>query len=145
MFNKTTWVTGQKDNNRKWYLIDASGIPLGRLASVVAVYLSGKNRPDYVPNLDLGNFVIITNVDKIKLSGRKMEYVEHVSYSGYPSGLKRRKVKNILKTNPKKVILHAIKGMLPKNRLQQNFLNRLKLYIGSEHKHEAQQPQQIKL
>ncbi len=145
MFNKTTWKLGDTGVDRKWYLIDAAGKPLGRVASVAAVYLAGKNRADYVPNMDLGNFVVIVNIEKVVLSGRKMEYKELVSYSGYPSGLKRRRVKDLFKTNPKKVLLHAIKGMLPKNKLTQNFLNRLKLYVGPEHKHQAQQPEEIKL
>ncbi len=145
MFNTTTWLSGKGDKNRKWYVIDATGIPLGRLASVVAVYLTGKNRPDYVPNLDIGNFVIITNVEKAKFTGTKLEDKELTSYSGYPSGLKRRRVKDMLKLNPKRVVLHAVKGMLPKNKLQANYLNRLKLYVGPKHQHEAQQPQEIKL
>lgn len=145
MFNTTTWLGTKSGADRKWYIIDAAGKPVGRIATVAAVYLSGKNRPDYVPNLDLGNFVIIINIEKAIFTGRKMETKELTSYSGYPGGLKRRRVKDLLKVNPKKVILHAIKGMLPKNKLRANFLNRLKLYIGAEHKHQAQQPQEIKL
>ncbi len=145
MFNTTTWLTGKSREDRKWYVIDATGLPVGRIATVAAVYLSGKNRPDYVPNLDLGNFVIIINIEKAIFTGRKMDSKEYTSYSGYPGGLKRRRVRDMLKVNPKRVILHAIKGMLPKNKLRTNFLNRLKLYVGSEHKHQAQQPQEIKL
>ena len=145
MFNTTTWISGKQDIGRKWYIIDAAGKPLGRLASVVAVYLTGKNRPDYVPNMDMGNFVIIINVDKVAFSGKKLNDKELVSYSGYPSGLKRRRVKDLLNVNPKRVVLHAVKGMLPKNKLLRNYLNRLKLYTGSEHKHQAQQPEKIEV
>ena len=144
MFNKTSWIK-KKDINRKWYLIDATNVPLGRLATVIAVYLTGKYKPNYVPNMDMGDFVIVINVDKVKLTGKKLEYNEMQRYSGYPGGLKKEKVKNIMAENPKRLVLHAVRGMLPKNNLRANQLFRLKLFVGNEHIHQAQKPEVIKI
>ncbi len=144
MFNKTTW-TKPVEINRRWYLIDAAGVPLGRLASVIAVYLTGKRKPKYVPNLDMGDYVIVINVDKIVLTGKKLDYKEVISHSGYPGGLKRRRVKDIMRTNPKKIVLLAVKRMLPKTKLRAHYLQRLKMYVGDKHPHEAQQPNLIKV
>ena len=137
MFNKTTW-TKPTDVKRDWYIIDAKGKPLGRLASVIATYLTGKRKPGYVPNIDMGDYVIVVNVDKVAFTGRKLEYLEKISHSGYPSGLKRRKVKQYMDINPKKVLLDSVKGMLPKNKLRAHYLKRLKMYIGEQHPHDAQ-------
>ncbi len=144
MFNKTSWIK-KTDINRKWYIVDATNVPLGRLATVVAVYLTGKHKSNYVPNMDMGDFVIVINVDKVKWSGKKLEQEELRHYTGYPGGLKRERVKDIYRDNPKRLVLHAVKGMLPKNNLRANQLHRLKLFIGSEHPHAAQKPEVIKI
>ena len=144
MFNKTSWAK-PGDIKRKWYIIDAKDMPLGRLATVISVYLTGKYKSNYVPNLDMGDYVIVTNVDKIKLSGKKGLYKEYTRFSGYPSGLKRVNVGELLKQSPKKVLLHAVRGMLPKNALRSNQLYRLRMFIGDKHEHEAQNPEEIKL
>ena len=144
MFNKTTW-TKPTDVTRRWYLIDAANKPLGRLASVIAVYLSGKRKPNYVPNIDMGDYVVVINVDKIAFTGKKLEYKDLISHSGYPGGLKRRRVKELMKINPKKVLLMAVKRMLPRNKLRAHYLQRLKMYIGDKHPHQAQQPNLIEL
>ncbi len=144
MFNTTTW-TKPTEVERKWYLIDAKGIPLGRLASVIAVYLTGKLKPNYVPNVDMGDYVVVINVDKIAFTGKKLEYKELISHSGYPGGLKRERVKELMKINPKKVLLMAVKRMLPKNKLRAHYLKRLKMYIGDKHPHIAQTPNLIEI
>ena len=143
--NKTSWISTKDSQNRDWYIIDASKATVGRIASVIAVYLTGKNREDYVPNIDCGNYVVVVNVDKLKYSGRKAEYKTFERYSGYPGGRKVIKVKGLIKDNPKLVLLHAVKGMLPKNRLQQNYLNRLKIYVGNEHPHKNVNLKEINL
>jgi len=142
--NKTTW-TRPGQVTRNWYIVDATDVPLGRLASVLAVYLMGKHKPNYVPNIDVGDFVIVINAEKVKLTGRKQEYLEYVSHSGYPGGQKKRKVKHVIKQKPEYVIYHAVRGMLPKNALRANYLKRLKIYAGSEHPHEAQNPEKIEV
>lgn len=142
MFNTTTW-TKPTQVERKWYLIDATGMTLGRLASVIATLLTGKRKPNYVPNIDMGDYVVVINVDKIAFSGKKLEYKTIKSHSGYPGGLKETKVKDVLRVNPKKVLLLAVKRMLPKTKLRAHYLKRLKMYIGDKHPHEAQQPNLI--
>ncbi len=125
---------------RKWYLIDAEGKTLGRLASLVANILRGKHKPQYTPHIDTGDFVIIINAEKIKVTGNKETDKKYYRHSGYPGGLKVTSFKEMMEKNPVQALEKAIKGMLPHNTLGQDQFNKLKVYAGSEHNHEAQKP-----
>lgn len=128
------------DISHQWYLFDASDKPLGRLACEVAKVLRGKHRPEYSPHLDLGDHVVVVNADKIYLSGKKSEQKVYYSYSGYQSGLKIRRVAELMEKDPSKVVRHAVRGMLPSSRLGARLLKKLKIYAGPEHPHKAQKP-----
>jgi large subunit ribosomal protein L13 len=142
--NKTTWLKA-KEVERDWFVFDVEGQTLGRACTKIAKYLMGKNNPTYDASLDMGNNVIIVNIEKVTLTGGKEQYVDITRYSGYPGGLTRSKIKDLLKNKPDDVIRHAIKGMLPNNKLRDRMLARLYLYAGAEHKHEAQKPEKINL
>lgn len=133
------------DITESWYLIDASDKPLGRLACEVAKLLRGKHRPEFSPHLDLGDHVVVVNADKIHLSGKKSQQKVYYRYSGYQSGLKIRRVEDLMQTDPTKVIRHAVRGMLPSNRLGARLLKKLKVYSGPEHPHKAQKPKDFSL
>lgn len=126
---------------RKWYVIDAEDIVLGRLASEVSTILTGKNKPTYTPHLDTGDNVIIINAEKIKLTGKKLQQNEHVYHTDHPGGLKRIPYQRLMDENPAKIIEIAVKGMLPKSSLGKQMFRKLKVYSGSEHNHEAQKPE----
>ena len=121
-----------------WHLIDAEGKTLGRLASEIAVLLMGKHKPTYVRNLNTGDFVIVTNADKISVTGNKLQQKRYYRHSGYHGGLTEKNLEGLLKTFPTRALERAVKGMLPKNKLGRRMLSRLKLYAGAEHRHEAQ-------
>lgn len=142
MNNKTT-TKSAKDIQRSWYEFDATGIPLGRLAGKIAKYLMGKTSADYVSYLDLGHFVIVTNIAAVKLTGKKQSYLEIQHYTGYPSGLRKEKVNVLMQNNPQKVIWTAVRGMLPDTKMKDTFLSRLYLYTEATHAHNAQQPIKI--
>ncbi len=125
---------------RKWYLLDAEGQTLGRLAVLAANILRGKNKPQYTPNVDTGDFVIIINADKITVTGKKETGKIYYHHTGYPGGLKSASFKELMEKDSTKVIEKAIKGMLPHNTLGQEQFNKLKVYAGSEHPHAAQKP-----
>lgn len=141
---KTT-LLNNKDVKRKYYLVDAEGKILGRLATQVALLLSGKRKINYTPHVDNGDFVVVVNASKIATTGDKLQQKLYTHYSGYPSGLKTKNLETLLKTRPTEVIRHAVKGMLPKNRLGSNMIIRLKVYAGPEHPHKAQNPEEIKI
>ena len=141
---KTTLIQ-EKDVERKWYQVDATGKPAGRLAVEIATILRGKNKPSFAPHIDGGDFVVVINVEKIKLSGNKEEQKIYEDYSGYASGLKRKTAKEIRATHPERILFQAVRGMLPKNHLSRKVITRLKIYTGTEHPHEAQQPEQVEL
>jgi len=130
---------------RKWYVVDSEGKPLGRLASEVAKILRGKNKPNYTPHVDTGDFVIVLNADKVVLTGKKMEQKLYRHHSGYPGGLKEIKYRLFLKEKPEKAIEVAVKGMLPKNSLGRAMGRKLKVYRGAEHPHEAQKPEKLEI
>lgn len=134
-----------KTADKQWVLIDANGEVLGRLASQVAKILRGKNKPDFTPHVDCGDNVIIINADKIRLTGRKMTDKQYVRHTGYPGGQRFETPEGYLKRRPAFVIEHAVKGMLPKNRLGAVLLKNLKVYAGENHPHEAQTPKVIKI
>jgi len=128
-----------------WYLIDASNQVLGRLATKVAILLRGKNKPYFSPHLDTGDFVVIINAEKIRLTGNKEILKTYKRYSGYPSGLSEIPYKRMLLEQPENIIQHAVKGMLPKNILGRKLIRKLKIYKGNEHPHSAQNPQAISI
>ncbi|MDD3237212.1 MAG: 50S ribosomal protein L13 [Candidatus Gastranaerophilales bacterium] len=125
---------------RKWYLIDAEGKTLGRLAVVIANLLRGKHKPQYTPHIDTGDFVIVVNADKIKVTGNKETDKKYYRHTGYPGGLKITSFKELMEKNPVAAIEKAVKGMLPHNTLGQDQFNKLNVYAGAEHPHEAQKP-----
>jgi len=131
--------------NKQWFVVDAEGEILGRLAAKVALVLRGKHKTDYTPHVDCGDNVIIINAEKIRLTGNKLEDKVYISHSGYPGGQKTVPIKKVLDKQPERVLEKAIKGMLPKNRLGDQLFRNLYIYVGSEHKHEAQQPAMLDL
>lgn len=126
---------------RNWYVIDAEGKVLGRLASEIATLLRGKHKPIYTPHTDTGDYVIVINADKIVLTGKKLEQKHFRYHTGYPGGLKEIPYERLMEKNPERAIKIAVKGMLPKNRLGRKMIKKLKVYSGPEHKHEAQEPE----
>src|SRR6186997_862174 len=135
-----TYLPKDHLSRRKWHVIDADGVVLGRLAVQVANILRGKNKPVYTPHLDAGDFVVVINAEKIRLTGKKETQKEFMSYSGWKGGEKYRTVEQVRAKNPEKLITHAVRGMVPKNRLGRVLMTKLKVYKGSEHPHSAQQP-----
>lgn len=137
---QTRWVsTGQAE--RKWYVIDAQDMVLGRLATKVASVIRGKNKPTFSPNADTGDFVIVLNADKVVVTGKRAQLKEYKHHSGYPGGQKTQLYKELKVKNPEFVVKHAVKGMLPKTRLGNKLIKKLKVYRGAEHPHTAQQPE----
>ena len=143
---KTISVTGKNAESQKgWVLIDATDLVLGRMASKVAKILRGKYKPSFTPNADCGDNVVIINAAKVKITGNKLTDRIYLTFSGYPGGQKQIPQGVMLKKSPEKLIRHAVKGMLPKNKLSDRLINNLYVYAGSEHKQEAQQPKTIDL
>ncbi len=128
---------------RNWYVIDASGKPLGRVASKAAHILRGKHKATYTPHIDCGDYVIIINASKVLLTGNKLEDKKYYSHSGYPGGLRTRSAKEMIEKYPEEMVEKAVKGMLPKNRLGRAMYKKLFVYAGSEHKHMAQKPSEM--
>ncbi len=133
-----TYSTKASDIERKWWVIDASGKTLGRLASEVASLLKGKHKPIYSPHLDVGDYVIVVNAAEVRVTGNKLAQKFYYRHSGYPGGLKSISLGRMMETHPTRVIEHAVKGMLPHNRLGAAMLKKLKVYPGAEHPHKAQ-------
>ena len=127
-------------NQRKWHVIDANGAVLGRLAAQIADILRGKNKPVFTPHLDAGDFVVVINAEKVAVTGKKETQKEFMTYSGWKGGERFRTVAEVRAKHPEKLITHAVKGMVPKNRLGRVLMTKLKVYKGSEHPHSAQQP-----
>ena len=140
-----TFTPKPSDIKRKWYVVDARNEILGRLASKVAHILRGKHKPIFAPHVDVGDHVIIINAKKIRVTGRKAQQKRYTRYSGYPGGLKETVYEKMLEKHPEKILEHAIRGMLPKNRLGRKMFKKLKVYAGDQHHHSAQQPEQLKL
>ena len=138
-----TSLVNKKDIDRKHYLMDAESQILGRLAVKAAMLLSGKRKTDYTSNVDNGDFVVVVNAAKIAVTGAKLQAKTYTSFSGYPGGFKIKTLERVLKTMPTEVIRHAVKGMLPKNKLGSRMITRLKIYAGPEHPHAAQNPVKI--
>ena len=135
-----TYVTKPAEIEQKWYVVDAEGQTLGRLASKIAVILRGKHKPIYSPSVDCGDYVIVINAEKIAVTGNRMEQKIYYRHSGYPGGIKSITLRDQLEKYPTRPVELAVKGMLPKNKLGRKMLKKLKVYTGSEHQHSAQQP-----
>ncbi len=131
--------------DRKWYVVDAQDQVLGRLASNVAKVIRGKNKPTFTPNADTGDFVVVVNADKVKVTGKRGLLKNYTHYSGYPGGLKTRSFEELMAKKPEFIIETAVKGMLPKNRLGRKLIKKLKVYAGENHPHEAQKPESLNL
>jgi large subunit ribosomal protein L13 len=140
-----TYSPKAKDQNREWYVVDAAEHVLGRLSSAVAVRLRGKHKPDFAPHFDNGDFIVVINADKIKVTGRKLDQKNYYRHSGYIGGLKTTSLRKMMATKPDQVIIKAVRGMLPKNRLGRALLKKLKVYAGAEHPHKAQNPKALSL
>ncbi len=140
-----TYIPKADEIERKWWLINAEGQILGRLATTIARLLRGKNKSKFTPFMDTGDFVIVINAEKIKVTGRKLDEKIYYSHSGYPGGLKAKTLRELLAKKPEEVIRHAVWGMIPKNRLGRKLLKKLKIYRGPNHPHEAQKPQLYEL
>ncbi|MFC1484243.1 50S ribosomal protein L13 [Candidatus Neomarinimicrobiota bacterium] len=138
-----TYSLKAKDIKKTWYVADAEGQVLGRLASRVATVLRGKHKPSFSPHLDMGDFVIVTNAEKIKVTGDKENQKIYWHHSGFPGGQKMRNLDSVRKKHPERIIEGAIRGMLPHNRLGRQMLRHLKVYTGNNHPHQAQQPQPL--
>ena len=140
-----TWNAKPGEVERRWYVVDAEGQTLGRLATHIADTLRGKRKPEYTPHVDTGDFVVVVNADKIAVTGKKMDEKVYYRHSGYPGGLRARPLSDELHRRPTEVIRKAVKGMLPRNRLARQQLTKLKVYAGPEHPHEAQKPEPLPL
>jgi large subunit ribosomal protein L13 len=140
-----TYSAKKEDITQEWYLVDAQDRILGRIATQIANILRGKNKPVFTPYADAGDFVIVTNAEKVRLTGNKLENKCYYRHTGYPGGLKTRTAQEVLTKRPEDLILLAVKGMLPKNRLGRKLIKKLKIYAGNVHPHEAQQPKILQL
>jgi len=140
-----TYSAKKEDITQEWYLVDAQDRILGRIATQIANILRGKNKPVFTPYADAGDFVIVTNAEKVRLTGNKLENKRYYRHTGYPGGLKTRTAQEVLTKKPEDLILMAVKGMLPKNRLGRKLIKKLKIYAGNVHPHEAQQPKILQL
>jgi large subunit ribosomal protein L13 len=140
-----TYSAKPADVTRKWYVIDASETTLGRVATRVATLLTGKEKPSFTKHIDVGDYVIVINAKDVKMTGNKMDTKMYYRHSGYPGGLTETVMRDVMEKDPTKVVHHAVRGMLPVNKLRDARLDRLKIYAGAEHNHEAQKPKTISL
>jgi large subunit ribosomal protein L13 len=141
---KTYQATAQ-DRDRVWYVVDAESKTLGRLATQIAEVLRGKRKPTYTPHVDVGDFVVVVNAEKVAVTGKKLEDKRYWRHSGYPGGIRSRTLGDMLEKRPEEVIRKAVKGMLPRNRLARQQLRKLKVYAGPEHPHQAQKPETLEI
>ena len=140
-----TFMQKKETVERKWYVIDAEGVALGRLATKVATVLKGKHKPTYTPHIDCGDYVIVVNAEKVKLTGKKLTDKKYYNHSGYPGGLRERTAKTMIAQYPEEMIERAVHGMLPKGRLGREMNKKLFVYAGPDHKHAAQKPSEMKV
>ena len=140
-----TYTARAEDMEREWFLVNAEGKTLGRLASEIAQVLRGKHKPIYTPHLDCGDFVIVVNAEKVRVTGRKLDQKMYYRHTGYPGGIKSISLRNQLQKHPERVLEAAVRGMLPKNRLGRKMFKKLKVYAGNSHPHQAQQPKALEL
>lgn len=142
---KTTFMANAGNIERKWFVVDAEGQTLGRLAAEVAKVLRGKHKPTFTPHVDTGDYVIVVNAAKVKLTGKKLIQKTYFRHSGYPGGAKFTQTGHMLETRPERVVEMAVRGMLPKNKLGEQMYRKLSVYAGAEHPHQAQKPEELKL
>ena len=142
---KTTFMANASNIERKWYVVDAEGQTVGRLAAEVAKVLRGKHKPTYTPHVDTGDYVIVVNADKVVFTGKKLKKKTYFRYSGYPGGISFTTAEQMLQKMPERVVEHAVRGMLPKNRLGSQMYRKLNVYAGAEHPHAAQKPEVLNL
>ncbi|MFC1594699.1 50S ribosomal protein L13 [Candidatus Omnitrophota bacterium] len=142
---KRTYVAKEKDIKQKWYIVDATDKILGRLAAKIAVVLRGKHKPIFTPHLDVGDFVVVTNAARVRVTGKKLRDKEYTHYTGYPSGLRSMTLEEMLKKRPTKVVSLAVRRMLPKNHLGKKVFGKLKVYAGEDHPHMAQKPKKLEV
>jgi large subunit ribosomal protein L13 len=140
-----TYVAKPGEVERKWYVVDATGQTLGRLATQIATILRGKHKPEYTPHEDVGDFVVVVNAEKVHVTGRKLEQKKYYWHTGYPGGIREITLNRQLQLHPERVIEHAVKGMLPRGPLGRRQLRKLRVYEGAEHPHEAQQPEPLEV
>ncbi|MBR3170885.1 MAG: 50S ribosomal protein L13 [Lachnospiraceae bacterium] len=140
----STFMAKPAEVERKWYVVDADGVTLGRLAAEVASILKGKKKPIYTPHVDTGDYVIVVNADKVKVTGKKLDQKVYFSHSEYVGGVKEITLREQLKKHPERVVEHAVKGMLPKGALGKQMYMKLRVYAGPEHEHAAQKPEVLK-
>ena len=140
-----TYQANAQDRERDWYVVDAQGKTLGRLATQIADVLRGKRKPTYTPHVDVGDFVVVINAEKIAVTGNKLDAKRYWRHSGYPGGIRSRTLGEMLQRQPEEVIRKAVKGMLPRNRLARKQLTKLKVYAGPEHPHQAQKPETLEI
>ncbi|MCR9205842.1 MAG: 50S ribosomal protein L13 [Halobacteriovoraceae bacterium] len=145
MYTQKSFVLKPADAEKKWYLVNAEGKTVGRIATQIADILRGKNNPQYTPHTDSGDFVVVVNAEKVVFTGNKLDDKIYYRHSGYVGGLKERTAREQLERQPTKVLMSAVKGMLPKSSLGRKQLTKLKVFAGTEHEHEAQKPEEIKL
>ena len=138
-----TWNAKKGDLEARWFVVDAEGQTLGRLATRIADTLRGKQKPEYTPHIDSGDYVVVVNAEKITVTGKKLEQKRYYRHSGYPGGLRSRTLAEQLERRPTEVLRTAVKGMLPRNRLARRQITKLKVYAGSDHPHEAQSPEPL--
>jgi large subunit ribosomal protein L13 len=138
-----TYVPKAGDVKHAWFVVDADGVPLGRLAARIATLLKGKHKAEYTPHLDLGDHVVVVNCERVKLTGRKLEQKNYYHHTGYPGGLRQRPVADLMAKKPEDVVRLAVRGMLPRNRLGRAIMKKLKIYRGADHRHTAQGPEPL--
>ena len=140
-----TYMASPDKIERKWYVVDAEGCTLGRLTSEIAKVLRGKNKPEYTPHIDTGDYVVVINAEKIKVTGKKLDQKIYTHHTGYIGGLKEITLRRMMDTKPSEVVKHAVKGMLPKNALGRQMFKKLHVYAGAEHGHAAQKPEVLEI
>ncbi|ONI42403.1 50S ribosomal protein L13 [Candidatus Epulonipiscium fishelsonii] len=140
---RTTFMANAQNVQKEWFIVDAADQTVGRLASQVAMVLRGKHKPTFTPHVDCGDHVIIINAEKVVFTGKKLDQKLYRRHSGYAGGLKETKARDVLKNHPERILMHAIKGMLPKNSLGRQLLTNVRIYSGNAHEHEAQKPKEL--
>ncbi|MBD3183568.1 50S ribosomal protein L13 [Candidatus Poribacteria bacterium] len=140
-----TYIPKAESINKKWYVVDAKGKTLGRLATKVAAILRGKHKPDFTPHMDVGDYVIVVNAEKVQLTGRKSQQKMYYNHSGYPGGIKEISYTELLNRKPEQVVTIAVKGMLPHNKLGRKITKHLKVYSGPDHPHNSQKPEPLQI
>ena len=145
LYQRLTHSFRQDEIEKKWFIVDASGKTLGRIASRVAHILRGKHKPSFTTNSDMGDFVVVINAEKVKIASKREEMKTYFSHTGYPGGAASDSYKDVMKTHPERIMMHAVKGMIPHNRLGAQVIKKLKVYAGTDHPHKAQKPEPLSI